>query len=190
MEQATTEIRLTISPRGLPPFGQKCLSLLESTHTVHCVISQNSDMAAPENLIGFLRQLAEEARVQNLVHLADVFEEVVHQCISDPDFGGYGMNEKTKLSASEEADVVFLCSAYLEAASAAARRESTPRPLTCRPPGRRGMTMAEKIFAMHDVSRKGFVKPGDILQVDIDWILASELSWKVCRVPYGPTFDR
>jgi homoaconitase/3-isopropylmalate dehydratase large subunit len=42
------------------------------------------------------------------------------------------------------------------------------------------MTMAEKIFAMHDVSRRGFVKPGDIIQVDIDWVLASELSWQVC----------
>lgn len=39
--------------------------------------------------------------------------------------------------------------------------------------------MAEKIFAMHDVSHRGYVAPGDIIQVDVDWILASELSWAV-----------
>jgi homoaconitase/3-isopropylmalate dehydratase large subunit len=41
------------------------------------------------------------------------------------------------------------------------------------------MTMAEKIFSMHDVSRRGFVRPGDIIQVEVDWILASEITWKV-----------
>ncbi|KAJ9131059.1 Aconitase [Pleurostoma richardsiae] len=30
---------------------------------------------------------------------------------------------------------------------------------------------------MHDVSHKGWVKRGDVIQVDIDWVLASELSW-------------
>jgi hypothetical protein len=49
------------------------------------------------------------------------------------------------------------------------------------------MTMTEKILAMHDVSRRGFVRPGDIIQVDVDWVIASELSWKVCHSPSLPS---
>jgi len=179
MATAIDVIQVTVPERGLTPAEQRCISYLESTHAVPCVMSQNPAKAAPENLIAFLKQLAKELKAQNLIQLADVLEEVVHQCTTDPDFGGYGFNDNAPLSAPEEAEVVFLCSAYLEAVSAATRRVSAPGPLRHRPHGRRGMTMTEKIFAMHDTSRKGSVKPGDIVQADVDWILASELSWKV-----------
>ena len=41
------------------------------------------------------------------------------------------------------------------------------------------MTMAEKILAMHDTTRRGFVKQGDTVLLDVDWIMASEIAWKV-----------
>ena len=46
------------------------------------------------------------------------------------------------------------------------------------------MTLSEKIFAAHDIERKGEVKPGDMIRVDVDWIIASELSWSV-SIPRG-----
>ena len=39
------------------------------------------------------------------------------------------------------------------------------------------MTLAEKIFAAHDVARRGEVQPGDVIRLDVDWVIASELSW-------------
>ncbi|KAI1148096.1 aconitase iron-sulfur domain-containing protein [Nemania diffusa] len=81
------------------------------------------------------------------------------------------------LSTEIEAQILFLLSAYLEALKSAERSRDAPEPLRERPPGRRPMTMAEKIFAAHDASRKGWVKAGEVIQVDVDWILASELSW-------------
>ncbi|KAK5735061.1 hypothetical protein LTR17_008397 [Elasticomyces elasticus] len=47
------------------------------------------------------------------------------------------------------------------------------------------MTVAEKIFAAHDVSGKGEVKPGDVIRLDVDWIIASELSWSGMEKTYG-----
>jgi homoaconitase/3-isopropylmalate dehydratase large subunit len=41
------------------------------------------------------------------------------------------------------------------------------------------MTIAEKILAMHDTRRRGFVKQGDTVLLDVDWIMASEIAWKV-----------
>ena len=41
------------------------------------------------------------------------------------------------------------------------------------------MTLGEKIFAAHDVERRGVLKPGDMVRVDVDFVIASELSWTV-----------
>lgn len=43
------------------------------------------------------------------------------------------------------------------------------------------MTLAEKIFASHDVDGKGFVRPGDMIRVSVDWVMASEASWGVSK---------
>lgn len=41
------------------------------------------------------------------------------------------------------------------------------------------MTLSEKIFAAHDVERRGVLKPGDMARVDVDFVIANELSWTV-----------
>ena len=41
------------------------------------------------------------------------------------------------------------------------------------------MALSEKVFASHDVERRGVLKPGDMVRVDVDFIMASELSWGV-----------
>lgn len=41
------------------------------------------------------------------------------------------------------------------------------------------MTLTEKIFAMHDLDQRGSIKPDDMIRVDVDWVMASELSWGV-----------
>jgi hypothetical protein len=48
------------------------------------------------------------------------------------------------------------------------------------------MTLTEKIFAMHDINQnKGYVVPGEMIRVDVDWVINSELSWAVCSCRYG-----
>jgi hypothetical protein len=89
------------------------------------------------------------------------------------------LNTSMTLSSEMEAQVLFLLSSFLEAVTSAARSRHAPKPLRERPHGRKSMTMAEKIFAAHDISRKGWVKAGEVIQVDVDWILASELAWGV-----------
>ena len=99
------------------------------------------------------------------------------------DFGGLGYTPETNIQAQEESEVLFLASAWLESLNSADRSKIPIEPLSSRPAGRRGMTLSEKIFAAHDIDRKGQVKPGDIVRVDVDWIIASELSWSVSNNP-------
>lgn len=96
------------------------------------------------------------------------------------EFGGLGLpGDGQDLSEQDISELLFLVSAQLESLNSAERAKKPLKPLHARPAGRRGMTMSEKILAAHDVERKGEVKPGDVIRVDVDWILASELSWKV-----------
>lgn len=116
---------------------------------------------------------------------SDAIRDVSHHCVTAPDFGGLGLSIKDKLDNDATDKVLFLVSSYLEALNYQDRLTSKPPVLADRPAGRRGMTLAEKIFAAHDVSRRGEVKPGDVIRLDIDWVIASELSWYGMEKTYG-----
>jgi homoaconitase/3-isopropylmalate dehydratase large subunit len=102
---------------------------------------------------------------------------VIKLCTRSSDHGGLGLDLSTQLSESQQREVYFLISAWLEALNSADRFKEDLTPLSARPPGRRGMTLTEKIFAMHDVQRRGDVSPGMTISVSVDWILASDASW-------------
>ena len=110
---------------------------------------------------------------------AELLNDVYSLSLAPTDFGGLGFNIDKQLDTKEEAEVIFLVSAYMESLNSVERSRSAIEPLKIRPAGRRGMTLSEKIFAAHDIERRGEVKPGDVVRVDVDWILASELSWSV-----------
>jgi homoaconitase/3-isopropylmalate dehydratase large subunit len=116
-------------------------------------------------------------RLRQHAREADAFQEVYQHCTTEKDFGGLGFTTDHQFNDSEVTEVLFFVSAYLDALNYQDRNSSPGVALNQRPAGRRGMTLAEKIFAAHDVSRKGEVKPGDVIRLDVDWVLASELSW-------------
>jgi hypothetical protein len=115
---------------------------------------------------------------------AGALEDALNHAITSPDFGGLGYNKTQVLSDAENGEVLFLVGAYLESLNSADRQKSPLQPLSTRPASRRAMTLTEKIFAAHDVERKGEVKPGDVIRVDIDWVIASELSWSGMEKTY------
>ncbi len=118
---------------------------------------------------------------------AETLKEVHSLAVLDTDFGGLGFEIDQNLSVKEEAQVLFLISAWLESLNSADRSKRPVEPLARRPEGRRGMTLSEKIFAAHDIERRGELKPGDMVRVDVDWVMASEISWSVC--PCFHNFD-
>ena len=135
------------------------------------------------NLLSQVGQLSNGLSTTN-VREADALREVYQHCITESDFGGLGLATDLDLSDVDNSQVLFLVSAYLEALNYQDRNASPIRPLSSRPAGRRGMTVGEKIFAAHDVSGRGEVKPGDVIRLDVDWIMASELSWSGMEKTY------
>jgi len=113
---------------------------------------------------------------------------VLEICDQPTDLGGLGLSNTTALTTEQVSEILFLVSAWLEALNSADRAKASPSPLSHRPQGRRGMTLGEKILAMHDIDQKGSVTPGQLIRVDVDWVIASEASWAVStKVSYFVT---
>jgi hypothetical protein len=134
-------------------------------------------LQTPFTSISALKSLASTLASSKFEREAQTLEDVVTLCTQLPDHGGLGLSTHEDLSESQRREVIFLISAWLEALNSADRSATPLTPLSSRPTGRRGMTLTEKIFAMHDVSRKGHVAPGMTISVSVDWILASDASW-------------
>ncbi|GAT21798.1 aconitase family protein [Aspergillus luchuensis] len=117
-------------------------------------------------------------RAQDHPREANALTDVLAISQQPTEIGGLGLSAADSLTPEQEAEITFLVTAWLEALNSADRARAPPVPLAVRPPGRRGMTLSEKIFALHDIDRKGSVAPGELIRVDVDWVIASEASWQ------------
>lgn len=139
------------------------------------------DQALPKQLQSLSSILVRTSHSKEAEVLRDVYTHVeLH-----PDFGGLGIDGSHQTNSEEDAEILFLVSAYLQALTSVERSKKPAALLKERPFGRRGMTLSEKIFAAHDTGRRGFVKAGDVVVVEVDWIMASELSWHGMEKTYN-----
>lgn len=150
-------------------------------------LTAQASAQTPKNLLHAITIILPELEKHGYTREADSLRDTVTHCALIPDFGGLGLSEnQLDLQANQEREILFLLSAYLEALNYQDRHATPPpEPLLSRPPGRRGMTLAEKIFAAHDVRRKGAVRAGEVIRVDVDWVIASELSWSGMEKTYN-----
>lgn len=105
--------------------------------------------------------------------------DVLEICRRPAALGGLGILEEHPLTLVQQSEIFFMTSAWLEALNSADRALSPPPAISYRPGDRRKMTLSEKIFAMHDKEQKGFVTPGELIRIYVDWVIASEASWAV-----------
>jgi 3-isopropylmalate dehydratase small subunit len=150
---------------------------LKSSRNSDTDISTAQLLQAPITRLSDIRPIIQSLQSSNHPREAQTLTDVSALCTKSPDFGGLGLSLDSELNSSQQKEVFFLISAWLESLNSADRAKPPLPPLDARPAGRRGMTLTEKIFAFHDVERRGFVKPGRTMSVSVDWILASDASW-------------
>ncbi|KAF2122765.1 aconitase family protein [Lophiotrema nucula] len=154
------------------------LSLLETSRNITLDSSISSTLQSqPLTTLSSLRPLVSALQDNKQDREAQTLSEVTALCTKSPDYGGLGLNLDATLDDAQKKEVLFLISAWLESLNSQDRAKAPLPPLDSRPEGRRGMTVTEKIFAMHDVERRGWVAPGRTMSVSVDWILASDASW-------------
>ncbi|KIW00367.1 uncharacterized protein PV09_08079 [Verruconis gallopava] len=152
--------------------AEKLVDLLRSIRSINLL-----HLPLEGNILDQIQSLSHHLKLEGHYREADALLEVYQHSVTLKDFGGLGFSSDHELDNSETAEVLFYVSAHLEALNYQDSKADPLPDLQERPPGRRGMTVAEKILAAHDVSRRGEVKPGDVIRLEVDWIIASELSW-------------
>ncbi|KAK6827302.1 3-isopropylmalate dehydratase large subunit 2 [Apiospora arundinis] len=150
---------------------RKIAGLLESTRGVKVQIESNE--SHPLKAIKLASTRIRDAHSREFQAL----EQVLAIAENSPNYGGLGLNEEAPISEMDLNELLFLISAWLEALNSVDRGRPALEPSTARPTDRRPMNITEKIFALHDVEPKGWVKPGEMIRVRVDWIMASEFSW-------------
>ncbi|KAI1481837.1 aconitase family protein [Daldinia eschscholtzii] len=131
------------------------------------------------NLALRLRSVGYQRECEALQHVANI-------CVMSPNHGGLGFTLNTPIVGNIASEVLLLIAAWLESLNSADRERSLDsRVMRFRPADRPPMNLTEKIFAMHDVNSKGFVRVGDTIRVSVDWIMASEASWGSMEATYN-----
>ncbi|EHA48059.1 3-isopropylmalate dehydratase large subunit 2 [Pyricularia oryzae 70-15] len=122
--------------------------------------------------------LGAHLRRNGQVKESDALLQTVSIATAPTNLGGMALSWTDEISADDVDELLLLTSAWLEALNSAERYDGAmTAPLSLRPAGRPPMNVTEKIFAMHDLSRTGYVKTGDTIRVSVDWVMASEASW-------------
>ncbi|PKY06246.1 aconitase family protein [Aspergillus campestris IBT 28561] len=151
------------------------------------MISTGESLSNPHpqnNLLHHLQQTSESLQTKGHPREATTLTDVLAICTQSPELGGLGLSTTDELTPEQQSEIQFLASAWLESLNSADRSKSPLTPLSSRPRGQRAMTLSEKIFAVHDIQRRGCVAPGELICVDVDWVIASEASWAGMETTY------
>ncbi|PCG89472.1 Aconitase/3-isopropylmalate dehydratase large subunit, alpha/beta/alpha, subdomain 1/3 [Penicillium occitanis (nom. inval.)] len=159
--------------------------VLRLLHQARNISLDASEILSSRNILGQLKTVSQVLQAHGYPREATAVNDVLILCEQPSELGGLGLDRNQALAEDEEAEIIFLISAWLEALNSADRTKAKLEPLSFRPAGRRGMTLSEKIFAMHDVAQTGSVKVGDLIRVDVDWVIASEASWAGMEATYN-----
>ncbi|KAB8265420.1 hypothetical protein BDV32DRAFT_144709 [Aspergillus pseudonomiae] len=159
--------------------------ILEDVRKIRIEDAKGTLSLGSSNLLNNLTIAQGTLRDYGYFRESDALTDILITCAQPPELGGLGLTEHTDPTEDQESEVLFLVSAWWESLNSADRAKSFPAPLSVRPKGRRGMTLSEKIFSLHDIDRRGSVAPGDLIRVDVDWVIASEASWAGMESTYN-----
>lgn len=145
----------------------------------------------------FLRFVESELHRQGHVAEGEAIAHVAQLCATDAELGGLGIGadsvawcpDSAATAAGAAADeralheAEFLVDAWLSAVSSREASSQQARPALRKrlgtPADARPMTLAEKILVYHAFSLPSArgVRPGDVVRVSLDWVIASEVAW-------------
>ncbi|PVV00542.1 hypothetical protein BB560_005075 [Smittium megazygosporum] len=113
---------------------------------------------------------------------ANAVEQAVRKVLDDDELNGFGLRTPDlggSNTTSEVGDAVVKALRSLLKGLNVADSQPPQHLIAVRPEGRRGMTISEKIIYHHAIGLKPGqnIKPGDMVCVNVDWTIASELTW-------------
>ncbi|KAL0941577.1 aconitase [Colletotrichum truncatum] len=172
------------------------IDLHDATHLYSVIAGLKPSFSS---LSQFLGHVESELQQRSHVAEAEAIAHVAQLCTTDPELGGLGIaadavvwtpdhapSDTTAEAVKKEAllqEVEFLVEAWLSAISSREDASQQARPVLRKrlgtPSDARPMTLTEKIMVYHAFSLPSprGVKPGDVVRVSLDWVIASEVAW-------------
>ncbi|KAK5168966.1 uncharacterized protein LTR77_006275 [Saxophila tyrrhenica] len=153
------------------------IDLLSNTRGID--LQPNQD-AKPTSIPDLLTTLSSQLREANKKPEANALDQLHDKLTKPPSHGGLGLTPSTPPSPSHLSEAKFLTEAWLHSVTTSATARSYLLTLPSKPPDRKPMTLAQKIFTQHALSSRSAqhgLAVGDVVRVGADWIIASELSW-------------
>ncbi|EHK47694.1 hypothetical protein TRIATDRAFT_44417 [Trichoderma atroviride IMI 206040] len=133
------------------------------------------DAVHPITLLGNISLVLSE---QGALRESQIFSQISEISLTSPNHGGLGLKIDEEATQDDIHEISFLISAWLEALNSDDRKKHVGQSIQqVAPKDRPPMTVTEKIFAMHAIDSKGYVRTGETIRVSLDWIMASEASW-------------
>lgn len=156
--------------------------ILRDSRNIQLSGSEAQSSASPQTIADELLDVICQLDKQGYSREAEALKLAFDRITDDEYHGGLGVGKDSHnplKDLSEEA--LTLCNAWLESIASAdnARSYNVPLDEAVTNANTRPMTLAQKIFAQHVIGKQpeNGLKPGDVVRVGIDWVLASELSW-------------
>lgn len=134
----------------------------------------------PDGLLQLAKKLDEQSKSVE----AETIRNVHEKACESPNFGGLGLSLSKDLTEADYDEVLFLVEAWLESLNAYEKAVPSPQTSSTKSGEVKPMTLAQKIFAQHVVGGcdSTGLQLGDVVRTNVDWVIASELSWEVSSI--------
>ena len=161
---------------GAESFQNGVVGLLEQLRGIKLAVEKP---AQSSSLSGILESISSTLRSALRHPEAAAIDQVIEKVLDKTSFGGLGLSEDAAVQDVDVAAILDLTEAWLESLNAQDKAQNMHSTIDVRSEKTRPMNLAQKIFAYHTIGGCPIegLATGDVIRVDVDWILASELSW-------------
>jgi hypothetical protein len=145
------------------------------------------DDSCPDDCVLALNHIKSLLTDSGYAREALAIDNALDHCLASKDDGGLGFSLNDTTTETIQEAMLFQVDIWLEALNSEDRTRHLPKGLLNVPPGRRPMTLTEKILVHHSIDPLAVEGPvvGEVLRISVDWVVTSELAWAVIMPCFG-----
>lgn len=178
---------MDLSNRSNKRFHDDIVSVLQTVRSVNIPEAAKVDDSCPDDCVLALNHIKSLLTDSGYAREALAIDNALDHCLASKDDGGLGFSLNDTTTETIQEAMLFQVDIWLEALNSEDRTRHLPKGLLNVPPGRRPMTLTEKILVHHSIDPLAVGGPvvGEVLRISVDWVVTSELAWAVIMPCFG-----
>ena len=178
---------MSLSNRSNKPFHDDIASVLQTVRSINIQEAAEVDDSRTDDCVLALKHIQSLLTDLRYTRETLAIDNALDHCLASKDDGGLGFSLDDSTTEAMQEAMLFQVDIWLEALNSEDRTKHLPKGLLNVPPGRRPMTLTEKILVHHSIDPLAVEGPvvGEILRISVDWVVTSELAWAVIMPCFG-----